>query len=164
MEPAVAKDMLRGAPDPLWSEFRLGYAGLLAQLRSEDADPEQLLGSSFRQFQLQRALPALRTAIAAKVPFGPCIGARRTAESMLPAAGPQLCKACMCRRACAETHSRPHAGVKPAAPRQSTRHMLRYKDLHPCMPHEAERDAEDAPPAEGDNLSKIQGPYPSSQV
>jgi len=35
MEPAVAKDMLRGAPDPLWSEFRLGYAGLLAQLRCE---------------------------------------------------------------------------------------------------------------------------------
>jgi rRNA-processing arch domain len=27
LEPAIAKDMLRGAADPLWSEFRLGYAG-----------------------------------------------------------------------------------------------------------------------------------------
>lgn len=28
LEPAVAKDMLRGAADPLWSEFRLGYVTL----------------------------------------------------------------------------------------------------------------------------------------
>ena len=40
---------------------------LLTQLRAEDADPEALLASSFRQFQLQRALPALQAAIAAKV-------------------------------------------------------------------------------------------------
>ena len=33
MEPAMARDMLRGTAEPLWSEFRLGYAGLLAQLR-----------------------------------------------------------------------------------------------------------------------------------
>lgn len=32
MEPAIAKNMLRGAVDPLWSEFRLGYAGC-ARLR-----------------------------------------------------------------------------------------------------------------------------------
>lgn len=66
MEPSIAKDMVRGAPDALWSEFRLGYAPLLAQLRSEDADPEVLLASSFRQFQLQRALPALQAAVTAK--------------------------------------------------------------------------------------------------
>ena len=58
---------MQGGADRLWSEFRLGYAPLLAQIRSEDADPETLLGASFRQFQLQRALPALRSAIAAKV-------------------------------------------------------------------------------------------------
>jgi hypothetical protein len=40
---------------------------LLTQLRAEDADPEALLASSFRQFQLQRALPALQAAIASKV-------------------------------------------------------------------------------------------------
>lgn len=66
MEPSIAKDMVRGAPDALWSEFRLGYAPLLAQLRSEDADPEVLLGASFRQFQLQRALPALQAAVSLK--------------------------------------------------------------------------------------------------
>jgi superfamily II RNA helicase len=43
---------------------------LLTQLRAEDADPEALLAASFRQFQLQRALPALKAAIAAKVPQG----------------------------------------------------------------------------------------------
>lgn len=31
LEPAIAKDMLRGAADPLWSEFRLGYAGCACQ-------------------------------------------------------------------------------------------------------------------------------------
>lgn len=71
MEPSIAKDMVRGAPDALWSEFRLGYAPLLAQMRSEDADPEALLGASFRQFQLQRALPALQAAVTAKVPPHP---------------------------------------------------------------------------------------------
>ncbi len=68
MEAGVAKEVVRGAPDALWSEFRLGYAPLLAQMRSEDADPEALLGASFRQFQLQRALPPLQAALSAKVP------------------------------------------------------------------------------------------------
>ncbi len=68
---------MQGGADPLWSEFRLGYAPLLAQIRSEDADPETLLGASFRQFQLQRALPALRSAIAAKVPPSHTAAGRR---------------------------------------------------------------------------------------
>jgi hypothetical protein len=34
LEPAIAKDMLRGAADPLWSEFRLGYAGCACQRSS----------------------------------------------------------------------------------------------------------------------------------
>jgi ATP-dependent RNA helicase DOB1 len=59
MEPAIAKDMVKGAPDPLTSAFALRYSQLLALARVEGASPEQLLGSSFRQWQLQRSLPAL---------------------------------------------------------------------------------------------------------
>ena len=59
MEAAVAKDMLRGAPDALYSAFHLTYATLLNILRLDGAEPESLLRASFRQFQAERALPAL---------------------------------------------------------------------------------------------------------
>ena len=65
MEPAVAKDMLRGAPDTLHSEFRLGYNMLLNLLRVEGGEPEHLLRASYRQFQVERSLPALQQRIAA---------------------------------------------------------------------------------------------------
>ena len=48
------------------SEFRLGYAMLLSLLRMEGGDPEALMRSSFRQFQTQRALPALEAAAQAR--------------------------------------------------------------------------------------------------
>ena len=64
MEPAIAKNMVQGAPDTLHSEFRLSYAMLLNLLLSEAADPESLLRASFRQFQVERSLPALTQRIA----------------------------------------------------------------------------------------------------
>ena len=65
MEPAVAQGMLRGAPDALSSAFHLSYTMLLNLLRAGGATPEQLLRASFRQFQTERALPALRARAAA---------------------------------------------------------------------------------------------------
>ena len=64
MEPAIAKNMVQGAPDTLHSEFHLSYAMLLNLLLSEAADPESLLRASFRQFQVERSLPALNQRIA----------------------------------------------------------------------------------------------------
>ena len=65
MEPAVAQGMLRGAPDALSSAFHLSYTMLLNLLRAGGSTPEQLLRASFRQFQTERALPALRARAAA---------------------------------------------------------------------------------------------------
>ena len=59
LEPATAKNMLRGAPDTLYSEFHLTYSMLLNMLRVEGAEPEELMKRSYRQFQAERALPAL---------------------------------------------------------------------------------------------------------
>jgi ATP-dependent RNA helicase DOB1 len=59
MEPAVAKDMLHGASDALFSAFHLTYATLLNIMRVDGAEPEALLRASYRQYQAERALPAL---------------------------------------------------------------------------------------------------------
>lgn len=63
MEPAVAKAMVQGAPDTLHSEFHLSHTMLLNLLLSEALEPEALLRASFRQFQTERSLPALRDRI-----------------------------------------------------------------------------------------------------
>lgn len=60
MEPHILKDMIKGAPDLMWSEFHLKYAMLLSMYRLEGRDPEHLMRKSFRQFQTERALPALQ--------------------------------------------------------------------------------------------------------
>ena len=65
LDPAAARGMLRGSSDPLTSEFRLGYAGLLAMARSPDADPAALVAASFAAFQAGRAAPAAAAAAAA---------------------------------------------------------------------------------------------------
>ena len=66
MEPAVARHMVQGAPDPLHSEFHLSYGMLLALARSEtDVDALTLLQQSFRQFQAQRVLPAMQLRVEA---------------------------------------------------------------------------------------------------
>lgn len=60
MEPAVAKEMVQGRPDALYSSFHLTYAMILQLVRSETASPEALMRASFRQFQTERALPVLK--------------------------------------------------------------------------------------------------------
>ncbi|GBF95912.1 hypothetical protein Rsub_08503 [Raphidocelis subcapitata] len=60
MEPAVAKAMIKGAPDALTSAFGLRESMLLGLARVEGASPEALLAQSFRQWQAKRALPALQ--------------------------------------------------------------------------------------------------------
>ena len=52
MESGVAKAMIKGAPDTMYSEFHLGYNMLLNLLRMEGSEPEQLMAASFRQFQV----------------------------------------------------------------------------------------------------------------
>ena len=58
MDPAVAKDMVKGAADPLHSEFRLSGPMLLNLTRLESWSPDTLLMRSFRQFQAERNAPA----------------------------------------------------------------------------------------------------------
>ncbi|KAK9827440.1 hypothetical protein WJX74_002542 [Apatococcus lobatus] len=65
MEPAVAKDMVKGAADPLHSAFRLSGPMLLNLTRLESWSPDTLLMRSFRQFEAERDAPAqLRKAAA----------------------------------------------------------------------------------------------------
>ena len=61
MDPAVCKDILYGAPDPLNSSYKISYNMLLNLMRVEDVDPEYLLRASFHQFQREQAAPALIT-------------------------------------------------------------------------------------------------------
>lgn len=62
MEPHVAKGILYGQADPLYSAFHLGYNMLLNLLRVEDANPEYMIKQSFHQFQSEQAAPALQEA------------------------------------------------------------------------------------------------------
>ncbi|TMW60703.1 hypothetical protein Poli38472_000745 [Pythium oligandrum] len=63
MEPQVAKGILYGQADPLFSAFHLGYNMLLNLMRVEDADPEYMIKQSFHQFQNEQAAPALEDAL-----------------------------------------------------------------------------------------------------
>uniref|UniRef100_K3W7C0 Helicase ATP-binding domain-containing protein n=1 Tax=Globisporangium ultimum (strain ATCC 200006 / CBS 805.95 / DAOM BR144) TaxID=431595 RepID=K3W7C0_GLOUD len=63
MEPQVAKSILYGQADPLFSSFHLGYNMLLNLLRVEDADPEYMIKQSFHQFQNEQAAPVLEGAL-----------------------------------------------------------------------------------------------------
>ncbi|CAI5967791.1 unnamed protein product [Closterium sp. NIES-64] len=65
MEPAVAKGMVKGSADPLVSAFHLSYNFILNQLRSPEVEIEQTIRSSYRQFQSDRALPALQARLQA---------------------------------------------------------------------------------------------------
>ncbi|CAM9721618.1 unnamed protein product [Chrysoparadoxa australica] len=59
MDPAVAKDILYGDADALYSSYHISYNMLLNMLRVEGTDPEFLVKSSFHQFQQEQAAPAL---------------------------------------------------------------------------------------------------------
>ncbi|VDN02519.1 unnamed protein product [Thelazia callipaeda] len=55
----VAKQIIKGAPDPLNSQFRLTYNMVLNLLRVEGINPEFMLENSFYQFQNYDSLPRL---------------------------------------------------------------------------------------------------------
>eukprot|EP01037_Dinobryon_pediforme_P018299 gene18299-18561_t len=59
MEPEVAKGMIYGASDPLFSSYHVSFNMVLNMLRVEDANPENLVRSSFFQFQQEKDAPAL---------------------------------------------------------------------------------------------------------
>jgi len=59
MDPEVAKNMIYGASDPLYSSYHVGYNMVLNMLRVEDADPENLLKASFHQYQQEQHAPEL---------------------------------------------------------------------------------------------------------
>ena len=63
MEPPVARDMVKGAPDQLRSAFHLNYSSLLNMLRCEGVEPEALMKASFAQFQMERSLPQLQAKV-----------------------------------------------------------------------------------------------------
>ncbi len=60
MDTDVAKGILKGQPDPLYSSFYLSYNMLLNMQRIEDMDPAYLITRSFFQFQRDQALPKKR--------------------------------------------------------------------------------------------------------
>jgi len=60
LEPDVAKQILKGKSDPLYSTFHLGYNMLLNMMRIEDIHPEDIIMKSFHQFQNERDLPSLK--------------------------------------------------------------------------------------------------------
>eukprot|EP01022_Parablepharisma_sp_SALTPOND_P014220 TRINITY_DN1916_c0_g1_i1.p1 TRINITY_DN1916_c0_g1~~TRINITY_DN1916_c0_g1_i1.p1 ORF type:complete len:1081 (+),score=160.85 TRINITY_DN1916_c0_g1_i1:7764-11006(+) len=60
MDTDVAKGILKGQPDPLYSSFYLSYNMLLNMQRIEDMDPAYLITRSFYQFQRDQALPRKR--------------------------------------------------------------------------------------------------------
>jgi len=57
MEPDVAKGMLYGDPDPLFSSYHVSYNMVLNMMRVEDADPENILRASFHQYQQEQNAP-----------------------------------------------------------------------------------------------------------
>ena len=61
LEPDVAKQILKGKSDALYSSFHLGYNMLLNMMRIEDIQPEDIIMKSFHQFQNERILPQIKS-------------------------------------------------------------------------------------------------------
>lgn len=59
IDPEVAKNMIYGKSDALFSSYHVSYNMVLNMLRVEDADPEILLRSSFHQYQQELHAPEL---------------------------------------------------------------------------------------------------------
>ncbi|KAJ1346832.1 hypothetical protein KIN20_001735 [Parelaphostrongylus tenuis] len=62
-----AKQIIKGAPDPLNSQFRLTYNMVLNLLRVEGVNPEFMLERSFHQFQNFDAIPELQRKVDEKM-------------------------------------------------------------------------------------------------
>eukprot|EP01023_Acetabularia_acetabulum_P008789 TRINITY_DN13850_c0_g1_i10.p1 TRINITY_DN13850_c0_g1~~TRINITY_DN13850_c0_g1_i10.p1 ORF type:complete len:419 (+),score=78.97 TRINITY_DN13850_c0_g1_i10:100-1257(+) len=63
IEPPVAKSLVKGAPDALISEFRLGYNMIINILRLEAGKPEQMIKHSYSQFLAERSIPQLKATL-----------------------------------------------------------------------------------------------------
>lgn len=59
VEPDVAKNMIYGASDPLHSSYHVSYNMVLNMLRVQDANPENLIRSSFHQYEQEQGAPLL---------------------------------------------------------------------------------------------------------
>lgn len=59
MEPDVAKNMIYGASDPLYSSYHIDYNMVLNMLRVEGADPQNLIKASFHQYTQEENAPQL---------------------------------------------------------------------------------------------------------
>jgi len=59
VDPEITKNMIYGASDALFSSYHVSYNMVLNMLRVEDADPENLLRSSFHQYQQEQHAPEL---------------------------------------------------------------------------------------------------------
>ena len=59
MEPAIAKDIVRGEQDKLYSAFHLGYNMVLNLMRQEGISPEFMLERCFLQFQSTASVSGL---------------------------------------------------------------------------------------------------------
>lgn len=60
LDVATAREILKGAPCPLTSEFRIGYRMILDNLKREGGDPEGVIRKSYKQFLCQASAPKLR--------------------------------------------------------------------------------------------------------
>ena len=60
LEPEVAKQILKGKSDTLYSTFNLSYNMLLNMMRIEDLQPEDIIKQSFHQSQNERMLPEIK--------------------------------------------------------------------------------------------------------
>ncbi|TRY74562.1 hypothetical protein TCAL_00692 [Tigriopus californicus] len=59
MSPAIGRNLVKGAPDPINSAFRLTYNMVLNLLRVEEINPEYMMERSFHQFQNYSNIPDL---------------------------------------------------------------------------------------------------------
>ena len=60
MDAVTTRDIIRGTPLPLLSEFRISNRLILDNLKMEGGDPESIIRKSFKQFLCQAAAPQIR--------------------------------------------------------------------------------------------------------
>eukprot|EP00854_Cymbomonas_tetramitiformis_P010413 gene10413-12314_t len=63
LEDPIAKQMVKGKADTLYSAFHVGYNMIINLTRQEGVTTEWLIRHSFRQFQTENALPALEAKV-----------------------------------------------------------------------------------------------------
>ena len=66
MDAKTVQDLLRGGAFPIHSELRISYNMLVNMLRLEDASPEDLIRSSFKQYLSEQSAPRLEAELREK--------------------------------------------------------------------------------------------------